>query len=124
MAGGLLIILALFSPLLDLRAGDWKLASEDYFLEIGEKKEAYIAQQTAALSDGITEACSAYIESVADELGLAVCARVELRETEEGVPVPSAVALDIPYNAALSARITEDLAIAPQAQSWRTKEKR
>ncbi len=61
-------------------------------------------RKTIRFSLLIKERCEAYIEAAAQEMGLEVHTRVALQESEEGIPQPSEVWLDIPYHASLSAR--------------------
>ena len=122
LAGGLLMMMALLTPLLSLRFEDWDVSVNDYFLQIEEKKTSYRQNQEDSISALIREQSETYIEEAAQKLDLTVHAEVRLSQTEVSLPQPASVLLDIPYNAALSAQIESDLGIAPQKQSWDTKE--
>lgn len=122
LVGGLLLLVALLGPLIHLRGAELDFSVSEHLAETAQKEEEYRSAQNDAFSSLIKERCEAYIEAAAQEMGLEAHARVALQESEEGVPQPSEVWLDVPYNASLSAQITQELGIAEQYQSWGTKE--
>ena len=117
LVGGLLLLVALLGPLIHLRGAELDFSVSEHLAETAQKEEEYRSAQNDAFSSLIK-----YIEAAAQEMGLEAHARVALQESEEGVPQPSEVWLDVPYNASLSAQITQELGIAEQYQSWGTKE--
>lgn len=122
LTGGLLIMIALISPLLHLRSQDWTWKAEDYFSRVEEREFSYRKAQADTFSSLINEQAVSYIESTAAELGLEVHPLVELETDMDGLAHIVCVRLDIPYHGALSARITKELGVAPQLQLWDTKE--
>ena len=122
LVGGLLLLVALLGPLIHLRGAELDFSVSEHLAETAQKEEEYRNAQNDTFSLLIKERCEAYIEAAAQEMGLEVHTRVALQESEEGIPQPSVVWLDIPYHASLSAQITQELGIAEQYQSWGTKE--
>ena len=121
LVGGLLLLVALLGPLIHLRGAELDFSVSEHLAETAQKEEEYRNAQNDTFSLLIKERCEAYIEAAAQEMGLEVHTRVALQESEEGIPQPSEVWLDIPYHASLSAQITQELGIAEQYQSWGTK---
>ena len=115
-------LVALLGPLIHLRGAELDFSVSEHLAETAQKEEEYRNAQNDTFSLLIKERCEAYIEAAAQEMGLEVHTRVALQESEEGIPQPSEVWLDIPYHASLSAQITQELGIAEQYQSWGTKE--
>ena len=122
LVGGLLLLLALLNPLLQFRLGEWDLSVDDYFSQVEEKENTYRQQQTDSFEALIKEECETYIVTAAEELGLTVSAQIETAFDENGTVQLTSVRLNIPYHAALSARIEEDLGLGAAQQNWVTKE--
>ncbi len=122
LVGGLLMLLVLVTPLLQLRPGEWNIGAENCFRQVEEKKLLYHRNQAETFSDLIKERTETYIETAARSRGLSVHAQVDVAETDSGVPRPESVTLDIPNHAARSAQIAEELGILPQDQHWLAKE--
>ena len=122
LVGGLLMMLVLLTPLLQLRPGDWSVSVEDYFSQVEDREALYRQNQEETLSALIKGQTETYIEAAAQDLGLSARARVSIAQTEAGVPWPEGVTLNIPYHAALSDLIEKDLGIAQGDQQWSTKE--
>ena len=123
LIGGLLMLLALLSPLIQLKAGTWDdFSLDDYFEQTEEKEASYREQQTESYDALIKEKCATYIESAASQYGLTVRAAVQTGRTEEGVYQIKTVQLDIPYHAELSQWLTQELGVGAQNQFWDTKE--
>ncbi len=122
LVGGLLMLLALLSPLGHLRPGEWEFSLETYFDRITEKEQEYRKNQEDALGALIKEQSEAYIEGVARELGLEACPKVSLSPAENGLSRPDTVQMDIPYHAVLAAQIEEELGIRQERQTWQDKE--
>ncbi len=123
MVGGLLLLLALLQPLLEMRlpdSGTWSF--DDYFAQVSQREETYRKNRDETLWALIKEQSETYIEDKAKELGLSVCAEVTLQSGDEGVPQVASVTLDIPYSAELSQVIAQELGTAEDRQIWRTKE--
>lgn len=123
LVGGLLMLLALLSPLGHLQPGEWTLSLETYFSQVAEKEQSYRQAQEDTVGALIKERSEAYIAGAAHKLGLEACPKVGLAAAEEGeIPRPDAVEMDIPYHAALAAQIEEELGIRRERQTWQDKE--
>lgn len=115
--GSLILVLVMLRPLVTLQIADAAPSLEDWEAAIEEQSEQMTQENAQQMEELIETECSAYISEKAAQLGLSVSAEVYC-VLREGVPFPSAVTLDIPYNAALSQRIAEDLDIDPSHQYW------
>ena len=124
LIGGLLMILALLTPLLQLQTKSLDFSLEDYIAQTEEKEALYRNQQEENYDALIKEKCESYIETAASELGLSVHPDVQITHTEDGTYQIENVGLDIPYHAEFSQWITQELGVAAQDQSWDTKETR
>ena len=124
LVGGLLLLLALLSPLTQISAAGWNWDVAFYFEQVEEKKADYRMVQEETMEKGINERCAAYIEAAAQEMGLTAHAEVLVTPGEDGTFQIVSVQLDIPYHAALSQRITAELGVAPEQQKWKEEEVR
>ncbi len=120
-AGNITASLVLLAVMLrPLTAGAWD-GSLPSFDEQEHTIERYTQDQAAQSyqewSAVISERTGAYIQEKGTALGLTCQARVSCTE-QSGVPFPTEVWLDIPFHPALSAQISEDLAIDPAHQHW------
>lgn len=115
--GALILLLVMLRPVLgrDWRNLGWHV--ESYQAQIDEQVAAYGEAREKELAEIIQEKTAAYIWDKAQELGLSCRAQVET-ELRDGVPVPSAVTMDIPRSGELSALIERELAIPPERQYW------
>lgn len=120
--GGLLMLLALLSPLLQLRSERWTLSVDRYFSQTEEKEAAYREAQQDSYQAVITENCAAYIETAAEEQGLSLQVRADVGLSEDGVYQIEALYLSGPYDAEFSGWLTRELGVAAQDQIWDTKE--
>lgn len=116
--GGLILLLVMLRPLVSLQWEEVTLPYEYWAEEITVRTEELTQSNRREMESRIQEECSAYISEKAAQLGLAVCAEIRCCE-RDGIPFPTEVTMDIPYHAALSQMITQDLGIAPQDQYWR-----
>ena len=119
LAGGVLMILVLLRPVAQIDLEDLALSLEDYRREAEELRETYQTRQQEDLAAGIEEELASYIWDKARELGLDCQVRVSVEAGAEGALLPSAVAVDAPYNAELSAVIQEELGVPREKQTWR-----
>lgn len=115
--GSLILILVMLRPLVSLRIEDFAPSYDYWDSEITTQAEELTEDNRASMESLIEDECSAYISEKAAQLGLTVRAEV-LCELRDGVPFPAEVTLDIPYHAALSERIAQDLDIAAKNQRW------
>ena len=124
LIGGLLMILALLSPLLQLQTKSLDFSLEDYIAQTEEKEASYRKDQEESYDALIKEQCESYIETAASEFELSVHPAVQIARAADGTYQIEHVELDVPYHAEFSRWITQELGVAAQDQSWDTKETR
>ena len=116
---GVVVSLALISPLLRLDSGAYSLHLAGY-----RKQAEEIASQGKEISDSLSrtyiqEQCRAYILDKARLSGVPVTsASVELRWSGEGVWYPVAAEIEGTYDRALAEKIEEELGIGQENQHW------
>ena len=123
MLCGIVMISALLLPL-------FRMDFSDYAMELAKSREAAAAvtqsadEISARLNRRSIEAeLEAYILDKAQTLGAQVQqVSVTVRWSTEGVWIPTTVAIDGTYHAALARTIEGELGIAAADQSWRTDE--
>ena len=116
---GMVMALALLSPLMELDLGSYSLNLARYRAE-GEKIVAGGKNMAETYSRTIIEEqCSAYILDKAAALGVGVeSAGVSLRWSREGFWYPESCDIKGEYSPALSSAIEAELGIAPGSQKW------
>lgn len=114
--GGLVLLAALAQPLAKL--GAVRFALPDYAGEMERLERQLEEENETALAEGIEERTEAYISDKAASMGLAGTCRVETKPTEEGVPLPWSVELEMPRSAELAAWIEGELDIPAERQVW------
>lgn len=122
VTGGLVLLLTILRGVSRLDLAGLRLSYDDCAQEIERQMESYRLQSSKDMESLIQERCSAYISEQAQALGLSCSPRVETEWTEENIPMPVAVAMDIPYHAKLSEYIAENLGIDAENQKWVTSE--
>ena len=118
--GGLLLLAALLQPVLKTDLGRLRLDFSDYENAIGDRTaelESAGKEELAALIAGRT---AAYISDKAEELGVP-CGVTVAVGVEDGVPLPKAVEMTIPYHAGLSQWLERELKIGEENQVWQEK---
>ena len=115
LVGGLLLVLALLSP---LGSWEWEGLALPAFQEAAAAEEDYRRQQEAALSAIIAEKTAAYIWDKAEELGLSCTVEVTVAAGENGIPLPDTVIITGPYDPGLSALIEKEVGIPAGKQIW------
>lgn len=115
--GSLVLLSALLRPLVRLEPDwpDWDMSA--YESAIAERMDELSAAREDAFRAQVADRSAELIEAKAAELGLTLSAVVTARESD-GTPLPWAVALDAPRNAALSDWICDALNIPPERQTW------
>ena len=116
---GMVMALALLSPLMELDMGSYSLNLARYRRE-GEKIVAGGKDLAETYSRTIIEEeCRAYILDKAVALGLSVeDAQVSLRWSSEGFWYPAQCEIEGEYSASLSSAIAAELGITPESQKW------
>ena len=116
-SGGLVLLLVLVQP---LEQADWSELLHTYDnwqMKLDLENEKYSEQQKAELTALIAEKTAAYIEEKAASLGVVCHARIDCEE-RDGIPFPTAVTMDIPYDKRIEALIREELDIQAESQYW------
>ena len=116
-AGGLILILVMLRPLLNLRAEEFTVSYDRWEGELSVQTEALAEENLQEMEALIEEEVRAYISEKGQHLGLMVQSQVYC-EVRDGVPFPSEVHLDIPYHAVLAQCIYKDLDIGLERQYW------
>ena len=122
VTGGLVLLLTILRGVSRLDLAGLRLSYDDCAQEIDRQIESYRLQSSRDMVSLIQARCGAYISEQAQTLGLSCSPRVETEWTEENIPVPVAVTMDIPYHAKLSELISENLGIDAENQKWVTSE--
>lgn len=122
VTGGLVLLLTILRGVSRLDLAGLRLSYDDCAQEIDRQMESYRLQSSKDMESLIQARCGAYISEHAQTLGLSCSPRVETEWTEENIPVPVAVTMDIPYHAKLSELISENLGIDAENQKWVTSE--
>ena len=91
-------------------------------LQGAERLERYREKNRSQLEELIAHRTAAYISEQAQSLGLSCTPQVQTAWTEEEIPVPTGVILDIPYHAELGEIIERNLGIKAEKQVWSTSE--
>ena len=115
--GGLLLLFAVIQPLVQTDWSELVRNYDDWKTELDLQSEEYQKLQADALNVLIAEKTAAYIEEKATSMGVVCHAQIDC-EQREGVPFPTAVTIDIPYNSGLSAFIENELDIQAESQYW------
>lgn len=117
LSGGVLLILVMVRPLLGLMGEAPAFSFSQYAEEAAALEENFERKQADALSALIAEEVAAYISDKAEELGAPCGATVEVA-IEDGVPLPRAAEMTIPYHAGLSQWLERELRIGEENQVW------
>ena len=118
IAGGALIVLALFRPLGAVDWGDTALSVEAMSRETQQQVEQYRADREKELSAIIAERLETYIWDKATGLGLECTVRVHVSWSEDGVPRPEIVQIGAVYDRALAVWLEEVVGIPAEFQIW------
>ena len=122
VTGGLVLLMVILQGAERLDLGKLQLSYDDYSRQINEQIKAFQEKNSRDMDLLIQERCSAYISEQAQSLGLSCTPQVQTAWTEEDIPVPTGVILDIPYHAELGEIIERNLGIKAEKQVWSTSE--
>ena len=117
LAGSILVILAVLSPLVRLPGGGGRLALSHHRGEVEEMTEMLRRQGEEELALGIAGQLEAYISDKAKALGLAGEIRVKT-SAEEGVVVIEGVELAMPFDPQLSDYLSREVGLSREEQQW------
>lgn len=115
--GGLIFILVILRPLLQIDLGQWKWQYQAYTEEINEQIQTYQQEQQEEIRTIIEERTAAYISDKGLTWGIR-CHPVVTTYLQDNVPYPDEVTLDTAWNEALSRYMTEELGIPAEKQHW------
>ena len=118
LAGGVLMIVVLLQPVVQIDLEDLSLSLEAYQQEVETLTEEYAQQQETQLSTGIEAELASYIWDKAQALGLDCQVSVTVESGEDGVPLPRSVTVTGTYSEELSQIIETDLGIPRDHQNW------
>ena len=122
VTGGLVLLLTILRGVSRLDLAGLRLSYDDCAQEIDRQMESYRLQSSRDMESLIQARCGAYISEQAQSLGLSCTPQVQTAWTEEDIPVPTGVILDIPYHAELGEIIERNLGIKAEKQVWSTSE--
>lgn len=120
LSGGVLLILVMVRPLLGLVGEVPAFSFSQYAEEAAALEENFEQRQEETLSALIAEETAAYISDKAEEMGIS-CGVTVAVGVEDGVPLPKAVEMTIPYHAGLSQWLERELKIGEEKQVWQEK---
>lgn len=122
---GLVLLLAMLSPLLPLRGETLARALSQYRLELDGYRQELAGESREAMKSIIEEQCAAYIQDKAETLGSECSVEVDAEESG-GWPVPRRVTVSGPLTeeqqAELTALIEAELAVPAEEQNYQIQE--
>lgn len=125
LTGGLVMLLAVLSPILKLDGDALSRALVEYQFPM-EDTQTMATANAALLKELIVERSDAYISDKAEGLGIQCVVTVETREGEDGYPIPCAVKIEgdltQEQRSSLTRRIEADFAIPAECQTYCTEE--
>ena len=118
LSGGLVLLIVLVQPLLHLNVSGLTLAAAKSSGEIQQKQEEWRADSQRELASLIESKTEAYILKEAKAQGLSCAVQVTVKETESGIPSPTAVFLGCKFSPKLSEMLEQELGIPRERQEW------
>ncbi len=122
ITGGLVLLLVVLRGVVRLDLTNIQLSYDSCAQEITRQMERYREKSKTELEELIARRTAAYISEQAQSLGVSCTPQVSLQWTEDNIPVPTGVTLDIPYHAKLEEIIESNLGIKAENQVWSTSE--
>lgn len=116
--GGLLLLVCVLGPLIDLQGHQMRWELSEYRMDIQNQQQLWIEETEKELAQRIGAETEAYILDKAAQLGMTPSVSVETVCQEDGLIVPTSVWISRPYVPALAACIEKDLGIPPERQVW------
>lgn len=120
--GGLILLLALLRPLMEVEFSELVSDLGVYHEEVAERREELALEGEKQLERSIAERTSAYISDKAKTLGTEVSVRVKTIPSSEGIPLPAEAEITGDYSPELAEYIERDLGIPAERQVWREDE--
>ena len=115
--GGLILLLAIVRPLMQIKPDDLKVEYRGCRQEVERQITHYQEEHEAQMAAIIEEKTAAYISKKANEMGIS-CRITVGTEVRGGVPIPSRISLRTTRNEPLSRWIEEEIGIPREAQTW------
>lgn len=115
--GGLILLLAIVRPLMEIKPDDLKAEYGSCRQEVERQIANYQEDNETRMAAIIEEKTAAYISKKASEMGIS-CRIIVGTEVRDGVPIPSRISLQTPRNEPLSRWIEEETGIPREAQTW------
>ena len=116
--GGLILLLALLQPLVEVELTELIPDVEVYREEVGERRDELAKEEEKHLEQGIAERTAAYISDKAEAMGAEVSVQVKTDLSPEGVPFPVEAELAGDYSPELAEYIERELGIPAEGQVW------
>lgn len=116
-SGGLMLMVVLLQPILDIDAGDMVFQPELYREQIQLRQEELEQASRTEWEAIIERETAAYILDKADTLGLEISAEVRAETGADGLPVLSAELAGEPSEV-LAEYLAEELGIPRERQEW------
>lgn len=116
--GGLILLLALLRPLMEIELTDLMPDIEVYRAEMDEYQSVLAKEEENRLKQRIAEQAAAYISDKAEAMGAEVSVRVKTAISSEGIPLPAEAEISGIYVPELAEYIERDLGIPAERQVW------
>ena len=118
LAGGILLLMAMFSPLRQLAGSHWDFSflqpeADRETLEQELRESSY-----GALAQGIGDTLASYIWDKGQSIGADCQVAVAVSMDEAGLPVIDSVTLTGAYHADLSKWLEDNMGVPPEHQIW------
>jgi len=117
MVGGILLTIAIFSPLLELTDAQWELSLWEAAEQTSLLEQSLRESGEEQLASGIEEALETYIWDKAKALGLSGEIEVSVSGKEGGY-LPQTIVLKMPFHQQLSEVISKELGLGRDRQLW------
>lgn len=116
--GGLILLLALLRPLMEVEFSKLIADIEVHRTDIAQRRDQLAEDAEKQLERSIAERTSAYISDKAEALGAEVSVRVKTSPSSEGIPLPAEAEITGTYSPELAEYIERDLGIPAERQVW------
>ena len=116
--GGLILMLTMLRPLLNLDLDALRLDAGAYRAAVQTRTQELEAQQADELAAIIKERTETYILEKAAAMGIVCEVRVTVQTREDGAPLPYAAVLSCRRTQALANVMKQDLDIPEERQVW------
>ena len=126
LTGGLVLLVSILQPVVELDPAALTRSLTEYKLELGAYSAQLEEENGELMKSIIEEQCAAYIQDKADALGIPCTVEVQAEELEGGWPAPRHVTVDGPLTqeqrGALTALIEAEFAVPAEEQTYISQE--